>query len=81
MLRDLGLGLTPAYRELHWTRTIPLPTHLANLATTSWLAVLPPERSRAVLEDEAARLATLFPEGEVAEHYTVRLTLVTRPEG
>jgi SAM-dependent methyltransferase len=76
MIRDLGLGLIPAHREVSWSRTIPLAAHLANLATHSFLAVLPPERSRALLDAEAERLAALFPGGEVEEAYVVRLTVV-----
>ncbi|MGP3971155.1 class I SAM-dependent methyltransferase [Streptomyces sp. 6N223] len=78
MIGELGLGLAASHREVRWSRTIPLATHLTHLATHSTLAVLPPERSRALVEAEAERLAALFPAGEVEEAYVVRLTVVPR---
>jgi SAM-dependent methyltransferase len=78
LVQDVDPGLLPAYREVRWSRTVPLTTHLANLATHSFLAVRPPAEQRAVVDAERAVLTSIFPEGEVTEPYTVRLTVVPR---
>jgi SAM-dependent methyltransferase len=75
IVEELGLGLSPAFREVRWSRTIPLHTHLTNLATHSFLAVMSPEESRALLAAERAVLSGLFPGGAVTEPYVLRLTL------
>ncbi|MFD5316994.1 class I SAM-dependent methyltransferase [Streptomyces sp. NPDC127098] len=75
ILADLDPALTTHYREVGWSRDLPLAAHLANLATHSFFAVLGPEASRAVIDDERALLEREFPEGEVTESYTVRLTV------
>ncbi|MET8475470.1 class I SAM-dependent methyltransferase [Streptomyces sp. NPDC006422] len=78
-----ALGLDPApvpvTRRLHWTRRIPLDTHLAHLASRSYFAVLGPERSAPVLADERAHLLRVFPDGIVEDAYAVELTVVRRP--
>ncbi|ONK12279.1 class I SAM-dependent methyltransferase [Streptomyces sp. MP131-18] len=78
LLRGLGLGLAPVHREVGWRRTIPLAAHIANLATHSWLAVLGPEKSRPILAAEEEAVRAEFPDGQVTEDYTVRLTVVIR---
>ncbi|UED85648.1 class I SAM-dependent methyltransferase [Streptomyces profundus] len=79
-LTALEPALRPVYRETSWQRTVPLATHLKNLATHSSFAVLDPEQSRPVLAREAEILGALFPEGRIVEPYTVRLTYLPRPE-
>ncbi|RBM22046.1 class I SAM-dependent methyltransferase [Streptomyces sp. PT12] len=79
LIRELDPALSPVYRELTWSRTIPLAAHVAALATHSPFAVLPPEESAPILADEAEALSVDFPDGQVEERYTVRLTIVGRP--
>jgi SAM-dependent methyltransferase len=71
--------LRTAYREVRWSRTVPLQTHLANLATHSYLAVAGPEVTGPVLAAEEAALREEFPDGRVTEPYVVRLTVAHRP--
>ncbi len=78
LLQDVDPGLLPAYREVPWSRTVPLTHHLANLATHSFLAVRPPAETRAIVDAERTVLTSIFPDGEVTEPYTVRLTVVPR---
>ncbi|WP_062210617.1 class I SAM-dependent methyltransferase [Streptomyces sp. NBRC 109706] len=79
-LTALEPALRPVYRETSWQRTVPLATHLANLATHSSFAVLDPEETRPVLAREAQIVGELFPDGRIVEPYTVRLTFLPRPE-
>ncbi|MFI9465226.1 class I SAM-dependent methyltransferase [Streptomyces xiamenensis] len=79
LVRDLAPALTPHYRELRWSRTIPLDTHVASLATHSTLATLPAERTAELLAAERAALREVFPDGQVTEPYLVRLTAVRTP--
>ncbi|WP_338699020.1 class I SAM-dependent methyltransferase [Streptomyces sp. Q6] len=78
-----GLGLTPAptpvFRQLHWTRRIPVDLHLAHLGSRSYFAVMGPQESRPVLEDERAHLLRRFPDGVVEDAYALDLTVVRRP--
>ncbi|KAB8158853.1 methyltransferase domain-containing protein [Streptomyces sp. 3MP-14] len=78
-LTALEPALQPVYREVTWRRTVPLATHLANLATHSQFAVLDPEETRPVLAREEAIVGELFPDGLVEEPYVVRLTYLPRP--
>ncbi len=78
LVRGLGLGLAPSYREVGWSRTVPLATHMANLATHSWFAVLDSAQARPILADEEEAVRAEFPDGQVTEQYTVRLTVVPR---
>ncbi|MCB5911438.1 class I SAM-dependent methyltransferase [Streptomyces pinistramenti] len=75
------LGLRPALRTLHWTRRIPVETHLAMLGSRSCFATIGPAASAPVLEDERAALLEVFPDGIVEEAYAVHLTLARRPSG
>ncbi|TDC06871.1 class I SAM-dependent methyltransferase [Streptomyces sp. 8K308] len=75
IIGDLDPALATAYREVGWSRVLPLAAHLANLATHSFFAVLGPEAAQPVLDAERAVLEREFPEGEVRESYTVRLTV------
>ncbi|GAA2065751.1 class I SAM-dependent methyltransferase [Streptomyces cheonanensis] len=79
LIRGAAPHLTPHYRELRWTRTLPLDTHLAALTTHSTLATLPPERAAALIEAERAALRAVFGDGPVTEPYVVRLTAVRTP--
>ncbi|MFD3521902.1 class I SAM-dependent methyltransferase [Streptomyces sp. NPDC058653] len=65
-------------RELHWTRTVPLDTHLANLGSHSFFRVIGPEATAACLAAERAELLTVFPSGQVEEAYAVELTVTFR---
>jgi SAM-dependent methyltransferase len=51
-----------------WQRTIPLETHLANLASKSYIADLG-DAMPAFLDREREILAGLFPDGRITEHY------------
>ncbi|WP_438486608.1 class I SAM-dependent methyltransferase [Streptomyces sp. S186] len=79
VIRGLGLGLRPETRVLHWTRTVPLATHLAMLGSRSYFAVLGPEAAAPVLADERAALLEVFSDGRVEEAYALDLTVVRRP--
>ncbi|MDT0269579.1 class I SAM-dependent methyltransferase [Streptomyces sp. DSM 44915] len=80
-LTALEPALRPVYREIPWRRTVPLATHLANLATHSAFAVLDPAERRPVLAEEEAVVGRRFPDGLVEEPYVVRLTYLPRPAG
>ncbi|MGD3109634.1 class I SAM-dependent methyltransferase [Streptomyces sp. YGL11-2] len=68
-------GLDVAQRTLHWSRRVPLTTHLANLASHSAFLVRGMASADAFLTDERARLSALFPDGTIEESYVVRLTV------
>ncbi|NEB74951.1 class I SAM-dependent methyltransferase [Streptomyces sp. SID14478] len=70
---------TPLFRRLHWTRRIPLDQHLAHLGSRSYFAVLGPEKSKPVLDDERALLLRDFPDGMVEDAYALDVTVVRRP--
>lgn len=76
MLR--AAGLDPRTRRVRWTRPVPVRTHLANLATHSYIAVLPPEQAERVLAAEREALGIRFPDGVVPEAYVVDLVTATR---
>ncbi|MEU1677289.1 class I SAM-dependent methyltransferase [Streptomyces roseifaciens] len=79
-VRIAGLsGLRVARRQVRWSRTLPLETHLANIGSHSALLVLDRARSRAFLADEHTRLREDFPDGTVEETYLVDLLVATRP--
>ncbi|WP_058043436.1 class I SAM-dependent methyltransferase [Streptomyces roseifaciens] len=79
-VRTSGLsGLRVARRQVRWSRTVPLETHLANVGSHSALLVLGRARSRAFLADERAVLREAFPDGSVEEAYLVDLLVATRP--
>lgn len=72
-------GLAAARRVLHWTRTVPLDTHLANLGSHSLFRLLGEDTTAAHLARERTELLTIFPDGAVEEAYTVELTVTLRP--
>ncbi|MFF8844708.1 class I SAM-dependent methyltransferase [Streptomyces sp. NPDC015127] len=77
--RALPDGVPCAERRLHWTRRVPLDTHLANLGSHSLFLVAGKDAARAFLDRERAELLRLFPDGTVEEAYAVDLTVTRRP--
>lgn len=69
----------PVRRELRWTRTVPLDTHLANLGSHSLFRLLGDDATAACLAGERAELLKVFPDGLVEEAYVVELTVTLRP--
>ncbi|MEV0012148.1 class I SAM-dependent methyltransferase [Streptomyces sp. NPDC047973] len=66
---------------LRWSRTVPVDTHLANLATHSAFLVRDDDggdSNRRFLAEEHARLTEVFPGGTVEESYVVELAVLTR---
>lgn len=79
-VRLAGLtGLRVARRQVRWSRTVPLDTHLANIGSRSAFLVLEEAARRAFLLDERERLGRLFPREEVEESYVVDLLVALRP--
>jgi SAM-dependent methyltransferase len=77
--RASGVGELPmTRRHLRWSRTVPLGTHLANLASHSALLTAGPAAAT-FLAAERALLAAEFPGGEVEEVYVVDLLVATHP--
>ncbi|MFG2490094.1 class I SAM-dependent methyltransferase [Streptomyces caniferus] len=79
LIRGLGLGLEPTARVLHWTRRVPLDTHLAMLGSRSYFSVIGPAAAAPVLEGERTALLDVFPDGIVEEAYALDLTVTLRP--
>ncbi|MGW0786028.1 class I SAM-dependent methyltransferase [Streptomyces sp. NPDC002913] len=64
-----------------WSRTVPVGTHLANLATHSAFLVrggADGEPTRRFLDEERGHLAAVFPDGMVEERYVVELAVLVR---
>ena len=79
-VRLAGLsGLRVARRQVRWSRTVLLDTHLANIGSRSAFLVLGEDRKRAFLSDERRRLRETFPGGTVEETYIADLLVATRP--
>ncbi|MFF4248300.1 class I SAM-dependent methyltransferase [Streptomyces sp. NPDC001822] len=66
-----------ARRLLPWSRTVPVDTHLANLATHSAFLVRDGESTRRFLDEERGHLAAVFSDGTVEERYVVELAVLT----
>lgn len=79
VIRTAVPTLTPTHRRLHWTRQVPLSTHLSHLASRSYFATLGPDRSTPVLAAEQAHLRKTFPNDVVEEAYALDITLVRTP--
>ncbi|MFD5399393.1 class I SAM-dependent methyltransferase [Streptomyces sp. NPDC127097] len=79
LIRDLGLGLHPVSRVLHWTRRVPVDTHLAMLGSRSYFSAIGPAAAAPVLASERAALREVFPDGIVEEAYALDLTVTLRP--
>lgn len=78
--RLAGLAEHPfTRRQLRWSRTVTLDTHLANVTSHSAFLVLDEERTRRFLAEERAVLGGLFPDGMVEETYVVDLLVVPKP--
>ncbi|GAA2480154.1 class I SAM-dependent methyltransferase [Streptomyces thermolineatus] len=76
--RGLPARLDFVTRRMAWTRTVPLDTHLANLATYSDFLVLGENGTRAFLAAERDLLNEVFPNGMVEERYVVSLAVAVR---
>jgi ubiquinone/menaquinone biosynthesis C-methylase UbiE len=72
----LPYGLPMQTAEFHWSRQLPLATHLANLNSKSYVAGLGPDGAAAFLEAERAALLAEFPDGLVTERYLTMLEVV-----
>ncbi|MEV8455636.1 methyltransferase domain-containing protein [Streptomyces sp. NPDC052095] len=78
--RSAGLaGLRVARRHVHWSRTVSLDTHLANIGSRSAFLVLGEADRDAFFVHERERLGRAFPGGEVEESYVVDLLVAIRP--
>ncbi|MBQ0862377.1 class I SAM-dependent methyltransferase [Streptomyces smyrnaeus] len=81
-VRRAGLdGLRIARRHVRWSRTVPLDTHLGNLASHSGFLVMDEEETREFLDAERVRLRALFPDERIAETYVVDLWVAGDAEG
>ncbi|MCX4639550.1 class I SAM-dependent methyltransferase [Streptomyces sp. RPA4-5] len=78
LIRGLGLGLHPVARVLHWTRRVPVDTHLAMLGSRSYFSAIGPAAAP-VLAAEREALRDVFPDGIVEEAYALDLTVTLRP--
>ncbi|MFI9566628.1 class I SAM-dependent methyltransferase [Streptomyces rishiriensis] len=64
-------------REIRWSRTVPVDTHLANIGSHSIFLVQGEEATAAFLAEEREHLTRAFPDGLVEEVYDVILLLAT----
>ncbi|GAU69360.1 hypothetical protein SSP35_12_00080 [Streptomyces sp. NBRC 110611] len=79
-VRLAGLAdLRVARRQVRWSRTVPLDTHLANISSRSAFLVLDAADNNAFLARERDHLRRLFPDERVAETYVVDLLVAARP--
>ncbi|WP_432159018.1 MULTISPECIES: class I SAM-dependent methyltransferase [unclassified Streptomyces] len=76
--RGLPAQLSFVTRQVVWTRSVPLDTHLANLASYSDFLVLGENGTRTFLAAERDLLTEVFPNGTVEEHYVVSLAVAAR---
>ncbi|MFH8758864.1 class I SAM-dependent methyltransferase [Streptomyces atroolivaceus] len=70
-----------AHRLLRWSRTVPVGTHLANLASHSAFLVLGTageESTHRFLDEERGHLTAVFPDAMVEECYVVELAVLVR---
>ncbi|MFE5736102.1 class I SAM-dependent methyltransferase [Streptomyces celluloflavus] len=72
-------GLRFVRRQLCWSRSVPLDTHLANISSHSAFLVLGETGTQEFLTDERARLREIFPDETVEETYLVDLLVAARP--
>lgn len=79
LIRGLGLGLHPVAQVLHWTRRVPVDTHLAMLGSRSYFSAIGPAAAAPVLAAEREALRDVFPDGIVEEAYALDLTVTLRP--
>ncbi|WP_236068118.1 class I SAM-dependent methyltransferase, partial [Streptomyces brasiliscabiei] len=78
-LTDTSGRLDFTRRQIRWSRTVPLDTHLANIASHSGFLVLGEEATTEFLAEERAHLRELFPTEAIEETYDVDLLLAIRP--
>ncbi|QWB22480.1 MULTISPECIES: class I SAM-dependent methyltransferase [Streptomyces] len=76
--RGLPAELDFARRQVSWTRSVPLDTHLANLASYSDFLVLGEDATKTFLAEERDLLTRAFPNGAVEERYVVSLAVAVR---
>ncbi|MGW0863356.1 class I SAM-dependent methyltransferase [Streptomyces sp. NPDC002611] len=76
--RRLPAELDFARRQVSWTRSVPLDTHLANLASYSDFLVLGEDATKTFLAEERDLLTRVFPNGAVEERYVVSLAVAVR---
>lgn len=76
--RHLPPELSFATRQVSWTRSVPVETHLANLASYSDFLVLGKNATETFLAAERDLLAEAFPNGTVKERYVVSLAVAVR---
>ncbi|MEE1809042.1 class I SAM-dependent methyltransferase [Streptomyces sp. BE133] len=76
--RGLSPQLGIVTRQMVWTRSVPLDTHLANLASYSDFLVLGKNATRTFLSAERDLLTEVFPNGTVEERYVVSLAAAAR---
>ena len=69
---ELDAKLPKHSYRFEWERTVPLETHLSNLASKSYIAGLGDGRD-AFIADERRILGSLFPSGEVTEQFSTLL--------
>lgn len=69
---ELPADLTKQAFTFDWERTVPLETHLSNLASKSYIAGLG-EGAELFLATERARLLEHFPEGQLTEKFSTLL--------
>lgn len=79
LIRGLGLGLHPVARVMHWTRRVPVDTHLAMLGSRSYFSAIGPAAAAPVLAAEREALRDVFPDGIVEEAYALDVTVTLRP--
>ncbi|MFF7309225.1 methyltransferase domain-containing protein [Streptomyces sp. NPDC008137] len=76
--RGLPAELDFVRRQVSWTRSVPLDTHLANLASYSDFLVLGEDATKTFLAEERDLLTDAFPNGTVEERYVVSLAVAAR---
>lgn len=78
-IRLAGLtGLRVERRQVRWSRTVSMDTHLANISSRSAFLVLGEADRRAFLIEERERLGKAFPDEALEETYVVDLLVATR---
>lgn len=79
VLADPTGRLDFAWRQVRWSRRVPVDTHFANLGSHSMFLVAGEERAAAFFAEERPRLLEVFPDGIVEEIYEVELLVATNP--
>lgn len=72
-------GLEVGHVRLRWERRVTVDSHLTDLTSRSYFAVLDEERRAPVLAAERAALLAEFPDGLIPEPYTLDLFTARRP--